>query len=141
MSEDTYNAESFRFHGWRNRETWAVSLHLSNDEGLYLSTLEHAAAGHENADRFAAEHPDVVVHPHRHVGEAIREFVETLRDELTDGGSGYENAMVPAGLLSMFSDIGSLWRVDWDEIGANWMEDLPGYLGAPGRTGSAVRNG
>lgn len=29
-----------RYNGWRNVETWAVALHVMNDEGLYRQSLE-----------------------------------------------------------------------------------------------------
>ena len=31
------------YNGWMNRQTWAINLHLSNDYGLYLQTLELVA--------------------------------------------------------------------------------------------------
>ena len=110
-------------NGWPNRETWAMNLHLSNDHGTYLETQEATFRGLVRAEDFANKYPDVTLNVYRHVAMEIEAMVEEWHDEVTDGGDGY--ASVPAGLLSMFLDIGSLWRVDWDSIGVGWLDQFP----------------
>lgn len=79
------------YNGWKNRETWAASLHLNNDEGLYLMVDGWArdVAGEESATRILAD--------------MIEEFVSDLFAD----SPGNEHVSM------MRSDVGSLWRVDW----------------------------
>ena len=103
-TDDTY--------GWTNRETWALNLWLTNDQGLYEMTREYVT------DRLPrsldATSPDLLA---RLAGEAVKEFYA----ELTDPSEGLLTAEQS---LEMVRDIGSDNRVNWDEIGAAWLEDL-----------------
>jgi len=37
---DSRTPDEQGYNGWTNYETWAVNLHLTNDESLYLATLQ-----------------------------------------------------------------------------------------------------
>ena len=90
-----------KYNGWTNRETWACMLWLTNDENVYnefLTTVKVAKEESRNS-RFQ-------------VSESIRTFVELLRDTRT------------AQTLSMFDDIGSLWRVNWGEFARHAVDEL-----------------
>ena len=90
-------AEEKKCNGWNNRETWAVNLWLSNDEGLYRNVC---GIVEDAEDEGEAE-------------DGIKGFVEEL-EELVEEGEGGEE------LKSMFADIGSMWRVDWRGIAEAW---------------------
>jgi heme oxygenase len=106
-----------RYNGWTNRETWAVALYINNDQGWQESVLgalrEEWLAGY-----FSADQTD-------RAGEIIRENVEQV---LTV--DGYEEMTgedhLPAALSRIAEDIGSLYRVNWDELGAAFLSDLEG---------------
>jgi hypothetical protein len=105
MTDDTYN-------GWANRETWALNLWLSNDEGLYNITRERVA---DWLQRYEADAKDAHYAAIR-AGEAIKE----LWGELTDPDEGLMSAEA---ILSMVREVGSTCRVNWDEIGAAWLPE------------------
>lgn len=112
MTADTYN-------GWTNRETWALNLWLMNDQGLYDLTRERVTEAVAAVNR-----PGGPTAP----GEIERAFryqaglaVKALWEELTDPDEGLMSAEA---ILPMVRDIGSEYRVDWDEIGAYWISDL-----------------
>ena len=88
MSDDTSSEARDTYNGWRNRETWAVALHLSNDEGLYHA-MRHVAAD----DRW---------------GYDTKQFTEDWLFALVEDGN--KNA------YAVLTDIGSLWRVDWKAV-------------------------
>jgi hypothetical protein len=111
------------FNGWVNRETWAMNLHLSNDHGLYLETQSATFRGLVGAEDFACEHPEVTLNVYRHVAREIEAMVQEWRDDLEEFGA--PGSDVEPGLLSMFLEIGSLWRVDWDEIAGGWLDQFP----------------
>jgi hypothetical protein len=98
---DTYN-------GWCNRETWAAALHLSNDEALYRATLEIL-------DGFDTEPARATV---------LGSWVERSWARQLFPAPGDDED--PLGLLwrSMIADVGSLWRVDWNEVLTSFQEDL-----------------
>jgi hypothetical protein len=122
MSEDTYN-------GWANRETWAVALHINNDQGWQESVREAV----RNAVDGATQDPSPWLVDHtgtvpaatlaRIAGDAIRENVEDVLDpdvfSLTD--SQRDTYTVSRDLWMARDDIGSLWRVDWTELGASFL--------------------
>ena len=90
-----------KYNGWTNRETWACMLWLANEEDIYSDFLDtvKVAKNMTNNSRFR-------------VSESIRIYVELLRDCRTPQ------------TLSMFDDIGSLWRVNWGEIARHAVDEL-----------------
>ncbi|WP_217913099.1 DUF7249 family protein [Miltoncostaea marina] len=82
------------YNGWTNRETWAVALHLSNDEGMYEAA--RAVLGSVASERAAAD--------------TLEDWTRSLFEER---GADART------LLLMALDIGSLWRVNWREVAAS----------------------
>ena len=104
IKRDTYN-------GWTNRETWAVALWINNDQGMLESVHDAIREAHSmqaGADELTAGK----------AGEIVREWLEDLfdLDNYAEGGFSRE-------LQSMREDIGSMWRIDWREIGAALLTD------------------
>ena len=87
------------YNGWTNRETWAVALWLNNDEGMYSEARDLVGNAPDNM---------------REQAEAI----ENLVDEYLDA-----DVMPWEGQKSMRDDIGSLWRVDWYEVAASFIDE------------------
>jgi hypothetical protein len=128
VTDETYN-------GWKNRETWSTALYLGNDQGLDIGAREAVAGLHyfeptwnvgPDAGSGIMRRPvckvcgaDAGSHGTR-PDDAMKAYVETLREyrDETDGRSRDE-------LVSMFDDIGSLWRVDWRAVAAAFAEDAP----------------
>ena len=109
MSDDTY-------HGWANRETWALNLWFTSDQGLYELALENARNGAQSYEPGEFGPPTV---PDYYIGEGIAE----LWRELTDPSQG----LLPTEtIITMLRDVGSEHRVNWDESGAYWLSDLEG---------------
>ena len=104
MTQDTETITNpDEYNGWVNRETWAAALHLSNDEGLYQQCLELVAG----KLRWSA-------------GDAIEAFVMEQVEMIL---FPYEHDVPPTDLWRMFiSDVGSMWRVDWQAVAASFME-------------------
>lgn len=104
------------YNGWSNRETWAVALHINNDQGWQESVLDTLRAALE---REAEKESDDYTMPAWRAGMIICSQVESVLDELRSGyGDSYEHAFM------VIEDIGSLWRVNWDEIGAAFLSDV-----------------
>jgi hypothetical protein len=105
---------SEEYNGWKNRETWATALHINNDEGLQNEMEEKVAT---LIDLFEGEVDKVVFHLSQWVEEWISNLVSVdwWRDEL-----GCE---MSKGAEMIREDIGSLWRVDWQEVAENLSSD------------------
>ena len=95
------------YNGWTNRETWACHLWLSNEEGLYHWAEETAATS--GAD-------------------GLRDALEWLQEAVIDASDTYVY-VEEAGLVFRthdarltLGDIGSLWRVDWEEVAEAFSE-------------------
>jgi len=117
-----------RYNGWANRETWAVALHINNDQGWQESVTELVRTTVRGIDQdpptyiTAGELTDAFYA--NRVGDAIRDNVEeTLQGEYHDGTHGAWYS-ITEGQHGAREDIGSMWRVDWREIGAAFLSDL-----------------
>ena len=140
------------YNGWVNRETWCFNLYLRNDETLYRLTKVEAQRGIRRMNDMRCQYPELTLKPDLFIGESIMEFMSSLYDDMreavqeglglmsatSDGmivhaeiselwfdkkGATYADFKLVE-LVSMFHDIGSLWRVDLAEIGDSWAEDL-----------------
>jgi hypothetical protein len=99
------------YNGWTNRETWSVSLHLNNDEGLYYDLariLEEAFL--EDLDRETREGWI------SGVSSAVDSLSEWVEEILSFGYWEEQGVPMPRGIQLMKEDTGSLWRVNWREI-------------------------
>ena len=130
-----------RYNGWTNRETWAVALHVNNDEGWQesvLGELRDAVRAHEGWEREGCT--DCVQGSHSEdcmtdlealrryspgeAGYLIKNNVEdALNPDPTEFGGDYGYQVVSS-MAAVAQDIGSLWRVNWDELGAAFLADL-----------------
>tara|TARA_R110001606_G_scaffold101624_1_gene223073 strand:+ start:2448 stop:2753 length:306 start_codon:yes stop_codon:yes gene_type:complete len=95
-NSDTYN-------GHVNRETWAMGLHLSNDQELYQSAL--GVMRSSSSTEF--------------YGDVLREWVTDLVDVALNPHPGEHPPQI---VLSMIGDVGSFWRVDWDDVAMGLVE-------------------
>lgn len=116
MSDDTYE-------GWSNRETWAIQLHLSNNEGDYRTMQEHATEIvsetdeiNDDGETFSHRRDDAVF--------SMAEFIEIWTSEVFDMVVNPEDGP-PSETARMFvSDVGSWWRADFHEIAEHWIDDV-----------------
>lgn len=92
---------TMEYNGWTNRETWATMLHIDNDEGLLLPLVE-VAQRHENV---------------REVAEEVEAFI--TEDVLT-----FDNVSTNRNAFLMLTDIGSLYRVNWQEIAQSLLDNV-----------------
>jgi len=90
MSED--------YNGWSNRETWAVALHINNDEG-FLETVKEIV---NKKTEFEIEKDDAL-------RDYIDDIIEDYYEALEDGDINKE-------VQFLIRDVGSLWRVNWTEL-------------------------
>jgi hypothetical protein len=79
------------YNGWTNRETWAAHLWLTNDEYVYNSLTETLAG---ITDRYSR-------------GDEIKETLSEFQNMAAEG---------ELQAVQMLLDIGSLWRVNYQEI-------------------------
>ena len=99
------------YNGWSNRETWATKLHLDNDEYLNNCAWEYARQWEEaREEKFVWE-----------LGETLKNWVE---DELLTFDSITQANSDGAYLFIMLTDIGSLYRVNWQEIAQTYVQEL-----------------
>lgn len=114
-------------NGWSNRETWALMLHLDNNEGSQQWLIETARLAGENAEAskiWTIEEAKLFT-----TEDAIKDAVETafecaLNPQRVGGQSAFveDDCGESVGMfdardvLRMIADVGSLWRVNWREI-------------------------
>ena len=109
---------SDEYNGWTNRETWALNLWLGNDQGLYLATQEVADNAYEDCGNWYAkrgwdfERDDAQFR----VGEEIVKWVGEFLWETME-------TMDVTEYQEMRYDVGSLWRVDEQELGEAWIAE------------------
>ena len=113
------------YNGWKNRETWAAALHLSNDEGLYLMCEEMA----EQAVADAAAYSDPIEQRATWLmADALRDKWSEWKEDVIDAASG-QGCPVP-GLALMVGDVGSSYRVEWEDIAADYVSAALEEVGA-----------
>jgi len=89
------------YNGWTNRETWATKLHLDNNPTLNEIAWEYARAYDQAYE----------------LGQVLKNWVE--EDLLT-----FESVTGGQWLWTMLTDIGSLYRVNWREIGQSYLDEI-----------------
>ena len=111
------------YQGWATREPWAWSLQMSTARGLYDLKNEAVQAGLLAYATWAEANPRLAEGrggPAGFIADALREEVtEHLLEHLWS-----ETPQHTRELLSLFQDIGSLWRVDYREIATNELSAL-----------------
>lgn len=137
MTQETVNTDAY--NGWTNRETWAVALHINNDQGWQESVYEalrNAPADDctcPRAETLQSHDPGCPV-PAGSItaataGDIIQSNVDDTLDMLAESGN-YEAYQL------IRNDIGSLWRVNWTELGASFLSDVeasdPDAAASPG---------
>jgi hypothetical protein len=114
------------YNGWANRETWAAALYFDNDEGLSNQAREIIEAAFEAALRkYPTEKIEDRLEARRlGIWEAASALEQLFEQLLTRAGYEQEfGSPWPAALADMAGDIGSLYRVDEEEIAEAWLED------------------
>lgn len=99
-----------KYNGWTNRETWATALHINNDQYLYETAYEYTRNEIEGHDE----------------GEEINSYWlgQTLCSWIEDDLLTLENIAGNQGLFLMLTDIGSLYRVNWQEIADSFLSEM-----------------
>lgn len=102
-------ADSKTYNGWTNYETWAVALHLDNDQGTYEHIRETGALLHTTSENPALDFADW-----------LKGYAETL----CGIGDESDNFGIPEpSLLAVDMLRAALSEVDWNEIAHNVLSE------------------
>jgi hypothetical protein len=92
-----------KYNGYENYETWALSLHLTNTQGLYNPFMEIVGSNKSNIDK----------------ADELKVWVEDMYETFYDGNLD----TFSEDIKSMMKDIGSIWRINWLEVIKTNMEN------------------
>jgi len=97
------------YNGWTNRETWATKLHLDNDQVLQEIALDYTRIALQDEQK-----------------ESVTAYTlgEQLESWITEDLLTLNNIAGNQGLFNMLTDIGSLYRVSWQEIAESFIDDV-----------------
>jgi hypothetical protein len=109
-----------KFNGWSNRETWAAMLHINNDEYLQDTALDYARATSLKYD----------LEDENDKTRAVVFLSNTLRSWLEDDLLTRDNIAGNESLFLMLTDIGSLYRVDYEEMAEAFLYDMKEQVSA-----------
>ena len=112
MKDETYN-------GWTNRETWVWNLLVSNDEYLQEHFVEVLVAQRKELEKQSVV--DLRATKYR-VGDWLQNAFDELIYDFQDNDE-HESELV------LRREIGSLWRIDWAELGEHYVTMMDEYEG------------
>ena len=115
------------YNGWKNRETWALMLYVNNEQGLQEQALETVTDSFGDLDDYQDDLSKSDIDDLRMAKICIARdaFQEWVEGWLTvDGYQQQFGDDMPASIVRMLEDIGSLYRVDWYECAESLLEDL-----------------
>jgi len=123
------SADSERYNGWANYETWCVHLWLSNDEGSCLHWGEEAVRCLRDATKEEEVKAGLWTKAEAArfmLAAAMKESFETFHPF---HGEHLEKPREP----DVYSDLlnAALSEVDWDEIAEAFLEDLVSQVPDP----------
>jgi hypothetical protein len=95
------------YSGWINRETWAMALHLDNDQGFS-----------DEVKQFT--HQAIQDNPLEEAGYRLADSLE----EWVSAFLEFDTVSTNEHLFIMMTDIGSLYRVNWREIAQVYVENM-----------------
>jgi hypothetical protein len=106
------------YSGWSNRETWALVLWIDNDQGLYNEAREKVKEIIKNIDddkrvkekTWKRDEAMVFV-----TEDTLKEWLEDMRSEAFEDPANFK------GVLKMWDDIGSDYRIDWREVAEHYV--------------------
>jgi hypothetical protein len=110
------------YNGWKNRETWATALHINNDQALYEIANDYAVTAW-------TEHAEDGEGRYVTASDCLADTFESwiTEDLLTlenISANPFTGKKANEGLWLMINDIGSLYRVNWQEIAESFIDSV-----------------
>ena len=107
------------YNGWQNRETWAVMLHLDNDQNLqqdYMQLYKMVKSEDLTSDVLTPDQKLIY-----NFSDQLKEWVSDIVNPNYWQEHGID---MPEWAIYMNEDVGSLWRVYWDQIARRIHRDM-----------------
>jgi len=103
------------FNGWKNRETWAFNLWMSNDQGTCEMVEEMAKEAYAEAVVTEDKYLTTEELARFNMSEKLKDYLEMLQEEIAPESKE---------VRMMLDDIGSSWRIDYREVAEHHIDDL-----------------
>ena len=113
------------FNGWTNYETWALALHLDNDEGDHTywreRAVEHYQAAKETRSAPLARHE-----ARSTLASELKDWLDSLYDEVYEAAATKDMA-VSLEAVNLLADVGTntnYTTINYQEIAGSWLDDV-----------------
>lgn len=100
----TLHAYEEMYEGWTNRETWACYSHLTSDDNWKSSVLQALTT-------------------HSGPGDTLKEVCSMWTNKVFDN-IVWASPNSREFWVRFITDVGSLWRVDWDYVAKRLLEEM-----------------
>jgi shikimate kinase len=118
------NDDEKGYNGWTNRDTWALKLHMYNNEGDYTywqeateETLTDIKRDYEDEGLTEEEKEEAITN----LSEKVKDWYNEIRDNVLSAKREYEPTEKAVNLIQ---DIGDDNEINYKEIAGSLINDL-----------------